>query len=124
MQDEAAAIHLISEGTAEVAAIFLEAYGITLPPEVDIVPLIEFGIEQSTNLCANDCTEEITATINFVNQNLRSRTGSFSENHPRPRVALDDAFQYFTGQLVHRLSRIQALPEPPPAEESHEEGGN
>ena len=72
VQDDATAIHLISEGTAEVAAIFLEAYGITLPPGVDIVPLIEFGIEQSINLCANDFAQEIAATIDFVNQNLES----------------------------------------------------
>jgi hypothetical protein len=70
MQDDATAVQLISEGTAEVAAIFLETYGITLPSEVDIVSLIEFGIEQSIGLCAGDFEAEIAATIHFVNQNL------------------------------------------------------
>jgi hypothetical protein len=70
MQDDATAVQLIAEGTAEVAVIFLEAYGITLPPEVDTVSLIDFGIKQSIDLCAGDFAAEIAATIDFVNQNL------------------------------------------------------
>jgi hypothetical protein len=77
MQDDATAIHLISEETAEVATIFLEAYGVTLPPEIDIVSLIEFGIEQSIILCADDFAAEIGATINFVNQNLEDHGISY-----------------------------------------------
>jgi hypothetical protein len=76
-QDESTAIRLISEGTAEVAAIFLEAYGITPPPTEEIVPLIEFGIEQSIILCADDFAREITATIDFVNQNLETHGISY-----------------------------------------------
>ena len=77
MQDDATAIQLISEGTAEVATIFLEAYGITPPPSEVIVSLIEFGIEQSIDLCAGDFSAEIAATIEFVNQNLESHGISY-----------------------------------------------
>jgi hypothetical protein len=70
MQDDETAIRLISEGTAEVAASFLQANGFALPPDVDIVPLIEFAIGESIDLCAGDFASEIAATINFVNQNL------------------------------------------------------
>ncbi len=77
MQDEATAIQLISEGTAEIAAGFLEANGITLPPEIDIVPLIEFAIGQSIELCADDFAGEIMATIDFVSQNLQTHGISY-----------------------------------------------
>jgi hypothetical protein len=77
MQDEAIAIQLISEGTAEVAASFLEANGITPPPTEDIVPLIEFAIEQSIILCADDFAPEIAATIDFVDQNLQTHGISY-----------------------------------------------
>ncbi len=77
MQDEATGIQLISEGTAEIAAGFLEANGITLPPEIDIVPLIEFAIGQSIELCADDFAGEIMATIDFVSQNLQTHGISY-----------------------------------------------
>jgi hypothetical protein len=77
MQDDATAIRLISEGTANVAASFLEANGITLPSGVDIVPLIEFAIEQSIILCADDFADEIAATIDFVGQNLQTHGISY-----------------------------------------------
>jgi hypothetical protein len=77
MQDDATAIQLISEGTAEVATIFLEAYGITPPPSEVIVSLLEFGIEQSIGLCEGDFADEIAATIDFVSQNLESHGISY-----------------------------------------------
>jgi len=77
MQDEATAIQLISEGTAEVAAVFLEANGITPPPSEEIVPLIGFAIAQSIILCADDFEAEIGATIDFVNQNLQTHGISY-----------------------------------------------
>ena len=77
MQDDATSVRLIAEGTAEVAASFLEANGIALPPGVDIVPLIEFAIEQSIDLCADDFALEISATIDFVGQNLKSHGISY-----------------------------------------------
>lgn len=76
-QEDATAIHLISEGTAGVAAIFLEAYGITPPPSEVIVSLLEFGIEQSIGLCEGDFADEIAATIDFVNQNLKANGISY-----------------------------------------------
>jgi len=77
MQDDATAIQLIAEGTAEVAASFFEANGIALPPDVDIVLLIEFAIEQSIDLCAGDFAAEITPTINIVGQNLQAQGISY-----------------------------------------------
>jgi len=77
MQDEATAIQLISEGTADIAAGFLAANGITPPPSEAIVPLIAFAIGQSIELCANDFAEEITATIDFVGQNLQAHGVSY-----------------------------------------------
>jgi hypothetical protein len=77
MQDNETAIQLISEGTAEVAASFLDANGIALPPDVDIVPLIEFAIEQSIDLCAGDFAAEIAATVIFVGQNLQAHEMSY-----------------------------------------------
>ena len=71
-QDEATAIQLISEGTADIAAGFLASNGIELPPGVDIAPLIAFAIGQSIELCADDFAEEIAATIDFVNQERQS----------------------------------------------------
>jgi hypothetical protein len=77
IQDDATAIQLISEGTAEVATIFLEAYGITPPPSEVIVSLLEFGIEHSIGLCEGDFADEIAATIDFVNHNLESHGISY-----------------------------------------------
>ena len=77
MQDDATAIQLIAEGTAEVATSFLEANGIALPPNVDIVPLIEFAIEQSIDLCVGDFAAEIAATIDFVGKNLQAQGISY-----------------------------------------------
>jgi hypothetical protein len=78
--DNAAAIQLIAEMTAEIAASFLAANGFSLPPGVkieDIVPLIEFAIVQSMGICANDFAGEIEATIDFVNQNLEAHGISY-----------------------------------------------
>ncbi len=76
-EDDATTIRLISEGTVEVAVIFLEAYGITPPPRGVIVALFEFGTEQSINLCADDFAQEIAATIDFVGQNLETNGISY-----------------------------------------------
>jgi len=71
-QDEATAIQLISEQMAELSMAFLAAYGIELPEGTDLTPLITFSIEQSIALCADDFAAEVTATINFVDQQLNS----------------------------------------------------
>lgn len=70
-QDEETALQLISEQTAELSEDFLAAYGITLPEGTDLTPLITFAIEQSIAICAHDFAAEITATINFVDQQLK-----------------------------------------------------
>lgn len=70
MQDEAAAIQLISEDWAELAIGFFAMYGITLPEGTDLTPLIKFAIGQAVEICKGDFDEEVEATINFVNQQL------------------------------------------------------
>jgi hypothetical protein len=79
-QDDATAIQLIAEMTAEIAVSFLAANGLSLPPGVeieDIVPLIEFAIYQSMEICASDFAGEIGATIDFVNENLEANGISY-----------------------------------------------
>jgi hypothetical protein len=79
-QDDATAIQLIAEMTANIAVSFLAANGLSLPPGVeieDIVPLIEFAIGQSMVICANDFVGEIEATIDFVSQNLAANGISY-----------------------------------------------
>jgi hypothetical protein len=63
---------LIAEQTADISRGFLSAYGIPLPEEIDLIPLITFAIEQSITLCADDFDEEIAATIDYVDQNLQA----------------------------------------------------
>ncbi|MDH5202998.1 MAG: hypothetical protein OEZ31_01855 [Nitrospirota bacterium] len=57
---------------ADLSTAFLAAYGIELPEGTDLTPLIQFAIEQSIAICADDFAAEITATINFVEQQLNS----------------------------------------------------
>lgn len=72
LQDEATAIQLISGQTADLAEGFLGAYGITLPEGTDLTPLIKFAIEQSMVICANDFSDEVEATIDQVDQQLKA----------------------------------------------------
>ena len=79
-QDNPVAVHLIAEMTAEIAVSFLAANGLSLPDGIeieDIVPLIEFAIYQSMEICASDFAGEIGATIDFVNGNLESNGISY-----------------------------------------------
>jgi hypothetical protein len=71
-QDEAIAIQLISEQMAELSEAFLAAYGIILPSGTYLTPLIKFAIERSMDICANDFSDEIEATIDYVDQQLNS----------------------------------------------------
>ena len=73
MQDNDAAIALLSEELADFAQAYLAGFGVTLPPEVgraDIVGLAEFGISQAMKLCVVDFEKELEATIAFVNEQL------------------------------------------------------
>jgi 3D (Asp-Asp-Asp) domain-containing protein len=72
MQDEETAIQLISQQTAYIAESFLGAYGIILPDGTDLVPLITFAIQQSIEICADDFSYEIEATINYVEQQMNA----------------------------------------------------
>jgi len=71
MQDEATALQLISEQMAELSTVFLTAYGVELPEGTDLTPLIQFAIDQAMVICADDFAAEVTATINFVDQQLK-----------------------------------------------------
>lgn len=75
--DDATAIQLIAEQTADISRGFLSAYGISLPDGVDLIPLITFAIEQSITLCAEDFAKEIAATTDFVNQQLETNGISY-----------------------------------------------
>ena len=59
---------------------------------------------------------------NFVDQWSNSlKFSDWGTNDAQPfREALDHAFQYLAGLIVDRISRIQAPPDPPPAEELQE----
>lgn len=71
-QDETTAIQLISEQTADLAEGFLVAYGITLPEGTDLTPLITFAIQKTIEICADDFSYEIEATINYVEQQMNA----------------------------------------------------
>jgi hypothetical protein len=78
MQDEATAIQLISEQTADIAASFLALYGIQLPIPKDEITQMVIGYTTLTiSICENDYQQEIEATIHFVDQQLRSHGISY-----------------------------------------------
>jgi hypothetical protein len=71
-QDEPAAIQLISEQMADLAESFLGAYGIPLSlPKEKVVALINELVQASISLCEPDYAQEITATTDFVSQNMK-----------------------------------------------------
>jgi hypothetical protein len=71
MQDDATTVVLMSEQLETMAKSFLAAYGLPpLPEGVDIKPLLQFGIGQSIVLCASDFPAEVSATLEFVEQEL------------------------------------------------------
>jgi hypothetical protein len=72
MQDEATAIQLISEQTADIAANFLALYGIQLPiPKEEIIQMVIEYTTLAISICENDYQQEITATIHFVDHQLK-----------------------------------------------------
>ena len=73
MQDDAAAIALLAEEYADFAQGYLAMFGVTLPPGVgrdQIVALAEYFIGQAMVMCQGDFAQELTATIDFVNEQL------------------------------------------------------
>jgi len=72
MQDEATAIQLISEQTADLAQAFLGLYGIQLPiPEEKIIQMVVGYTTLAISICENDYQQEIGATIHFVDHQLK-----------------------------------------------------
>ena len=76
-QDEATALMLISEQLAAVAEGFLAANGVDLPEEVDLVPLIQFAIGTSMEICADDFADELKKTTTFVEKQLKTQGVSY-----------------------------------------------
>ena len=71
-QDEARAIQLISEQTADLAEGFLGLYGIQLPiPKEEIIQMVIGYTTLSILICENDYQPEIEATIRFVDSQLK-----------------------------------------------------
>jgi hypothetical protein len=71
-QDEATAIQLISEQTADIAEDFLGLYGIQLPiPKEEIVQMIIGYTTLGIAICENDYQQEIGSTIHFVDRQLK-----------------------------------------------------
>ena len=70
LQEDVTSVELISEQTANVAKSFLAAYGIEIPAEIDVTPLVKFLTEEAIAVCAGDFASEIAATVGFVNDNL------------------------------------------------------
>jgi hypothetical protein len=71
-QDEATAIQLISEQTADAAEGFLSLYGIQLPfPKEEIIQMVIGYMTLAISICEYDYQHEITATIHFVDQQLK-----------------------------------------------------
>jgi hypothetical protein len=78
MQDDATAIALMAEQLEDMAKAFLVAVG--LPPlsdDLDIKPLLEFGIWQAMGLCKDDFAAEVMATADFVEKELRAHGISY-----------------------------------------------
>ena len=78
MQDNTTAIALMAEQLEEMAIAFLAA--VCLPPlaeDVDIKPLLRFGIEYAMYLCAGDFEPEVKATVDYVEQQLRAHGISY-----------------------------------------------
>jgi hypothetical protein len=71
-QDETTAVQLLSQQVTELAAGFLAANGIEVPPGTDLTLLIEFAITTSMEICGDDFGAEIQATIALVKDNLIS----------------------------------------------------
>lgn len=78
-KDEATALQMISEQMAGLAINFLDSYGIPLVwpdgtaiTSADLLPLIQFAISTSMEICANDFEKEIRATTGWANGKLSS----------------------------------------------------
>ena len=69
-EDEEVAGQLLSEQMAGFSGALLASYGLQLPPDVDIAPLAEFGIQTAMELCVQDFAKEIHATTQFVGHNM------------------------------------------------------
>lgn len=70
-QDEATARALISQQLASVAEGYLAANGVDLPEGLDLVPLIEFAIGVSMEICGDDFADELKKTTTFVGKQLK-----------------------------------------------------
>ncbi len=73
LQDDATAIELMAEQLEDMAKTFLAALGLPpLPTDVDITPLLQYGIVTAMARCAWDFGAEVAATAEFVDDQLRA----------------------------------------------------
>jgi hypothetical protein len=80
MEEDAAAVALLSEELANFAQAYLASFGIELPPEVtreQIVSLAENFIFLAMSMCQDDFATELEATIEYVGQQLESQGISY-----------------------------------------------
>ncbi len=74
MQDEATAIQLISDQTADLAESFLRLYGIQLPiPKEEIIKMVIGYTTLAISICENGYQQEIEGTIHSVDRQLKSQ---------------------------------------------------
>ncbi len=77
LQDEELAILLVSEQMADLAERFLGSYGVPVPPREELVQLIVEYIHIAVEICEGDYSDEITATIDFVDEQLNANGISY-----------------------------------------------
>jgi hypothetical protein len=70
LQDEGAALNLVSEQMADLSEKFLSAYNIPAPPKEQAIQLIAFYITVAMTLCESDYAQEIAETQNYVAQQI------------------------------------------------------
>jgi len=77
MMDEQDLLDGLAVYLAGFADDYLAANGITLPPGVDLVPVIRFYMQMSMVLCEDDYPTELGATVKFVDAEMaRHGTGN------------------------------------------------
>jgi len=71
--DEAAAVQLLSEQTADLAEDFLALYGIQLPlPKEQVVELVIAYTQLAMSLCESDYLQEINETVAHVDREMKA----------------------------------------------------
>ncbi|HAK59452.1 MAG TPA: hypothetical protein DCO77_03575 [Nitrospiraceae bacterium] len=70
VQDDMTSVQLVAEQMAETAEEYLAAQGIPLPPKEQLEQLLQYYLRTAMLLCEPDYRQEITATREYVDQQL------------------------------------------------------